>query len=654
MAALIALHGFLALSATLKKSATFDEPLHIAAGTSYWLRNDYRLQPENGNLPQRLIGLPLALSDFKLPPETEQAWSRSEGFQIADEYIFGPANDRDAILFRARAAITFASCLLAFGVFLLARRLWGRAGGFLALTAYALSPTMLAHGGLATSDLVSAAWFLAALVAILSMFRAVTPGRILFAGLACGALALSKYSAVLIAPVIIAAALWLSCRNGPLLVWTSRGLRAVRNRLPKFAWLTGALLLTAVIAWATIWAAYGFRYQAGNPAAHAFVSFFKPDSMLILESKGTDAGIASMDRAHLFPQSFLYGLRFVLKHAEARSAYFMGEWSGTGWPMFFPVAFLIKTPLGSLLLMASGLAACVVGIARKSSGPVVSPRTKLTVSVLAGFVATYVIAAVTSHLNIGHRHLLPIYPVLFVLLGALLHRRLPLRGARAAVSVLGVAILAVESFAIRPDYLAFFNASIGGPSEGHRYLVDSSLDWGQDLPGLRDWLAGNDLLNNPRSPVYLSYFGAGNPASYGIHAFYLPTYFLFKRPPFVPELEGGIYAISTTMFEGLYAQWAGPWTPSKENRYQQLRAKLRTPDGQAVHGSGVSPDIVLEWEQARFARLCLYLRTVEPDTVIGHTINIFRLSDAQVHLAIDGSREELIADIERRTGIKLE
>src|SRR5204862_6560047 len=129
----------------------------------------------------------------------------------------------------------------------------------------------------------------------------------------------------------------------------------------------------------------------------------------------------------------------------------------------------------------------------------------------------------------------------FVVLGAL--------AARRATALIGVALVlgaAVESFAIRPHYLASFNALAGGPANAHRLVVDSSLDWGQDLPTLRDWLAGHRL---PEEKFYLGYFGSAWPPHYGVRPdFFLPTGTYIVRPPLIRyECEPGLYCVSATL-----------------------------------------------------------------------------------------------------------
>ena len=115
-----------------------------------------------------------------------------------------------------------------------------------------------------------------------------------------------------------------------------------------------------------------------------------------------------------------------------------------------------------------------------------------------------------SPLNLGERHLLPTYPALLILAGAASgwfrseHRRF---WSAAVVALL--AVLGAESMAIRPHYLAYFNVLAGGPESGYRHLVDSSLDWGQDLPGLKRWLEAADGRSAGPATVELSVLWLG-------------------------------------------------------------------------------------------------------------------------------------------------
>jgi hypothetical protein len=211
-----------------------------------------------------------------------------------------------------------------------------------------------------------------------------------------------------------------------------------------------------------------------------------------------------------------------------------------------------------------------------------------------------------------------------------------------------------ESLYARPNYLAYFNQIIGGPQNGWKHLVDSSLDWGQELPGLKQWLD----KNAGREKVFLSYFGTGDPVYEGIRAIALPTLPEVGPPRKWHALSPGVYAISATMLQHVYSRYRGPWTMESEKEYQQLRPvepmMVLYQDEPAKRQnllSGVTADTLsVAWkryEQLRFARLCHYLRVCEADAVIGHSIFIYRLDAAELKGALDGSLKEWSELIER-------
>ena len=155
----------------------------------------------------------------------------------------------------------------------------------------------------------------------------------------------------------------------------------------------------------------------------------------------------------------------------------------------------------------------------------------------------YWATAINTKLNIGHRHILPTYPAMFILFGAASHwfrQHGRLRWIMSSAVLLCVFLLVGECFATYPHYLAYFNWVAGGPANGYKHLVDSSLDWGQDLPGLKRWLKEHDLDAPGKVPVYLAYFGKAEPAHYQIHARDLCS----TEPHSPVRLTGGVYCIS--------------------------------------------------------------------------------------------------------------
>ncbi|MBI4051549.1 MAG: hypothetical protein HY400_03495 [Elusimicrobia bacterium] len=183
---------------------------------------------------------------------------------------------------------------------------------------------------------------------------------------------------------------------------------------------------------------------------------------------------------------------------EGRSSFLMGEYSLTGFWGYFPVAFSIKTPIPLLLL---GFGALFAAVFRREFSPV------WVLMPMLGYFAV----ALTSKVQIGFRHLLPLFPFFVLMAGHLAGWLFQQRGA-AALFVLFLALWqAVGVWRMDFRYLAYFNEWVGGPSKGYQYLVDSNLDWGQELKSL-----GQELHRLGDPPVYLSYFGSADPAAYGI------------------------------------------------------------------------------------------------------------------------------------------
>jgi hypothetical protein len=407
----------------------------------------------------------------------------------------------------------------------------------------------------------------------------------------------------------------------------------------------------------------------------------------------------------LLPEAYLYGYAHVWRQSFSTNnfAFLNGEVSLVGWRSFFPYVFLVKTPLALFGVALVALAA--VGRQRKFAGS--RPNHVSWSSVwhssystipLVVFFVIYWAAAISSHINIGHRHLLPVYPMIFILCGAAgrwfdqdecaaamrpsLRRRMQL----ALVALIGV--LAVEVTVYYPNYLAYFNGLVR-PSQAYRHLVDSSLDWGQELPAVAQYLRAHRS-----GPAYFSYFGVGRPSYYGVEAriiggfpgfdwksaqhpfFFVPDdqahrlpEFLRTHPDFDPNaffrantgqgpgrlliirpaalrLTGGTYLISATALQPMYYRGGLTWSTFHEAAYQRLRSRVQPwlSDDYAAKNAAMATASVDEWNTTfdayldyRFARLTAFLRKREPDDEINFSILVYRLTDRDLAQALDGA-----------------
>ncbi len=647
LAVLLALtHAVLAVTATVEKSMTSDEVAHLTAGFTYNRLNDYRLQPENGNLPQRLAALPMTLSDAPLPPTSLPAWPAANVWKYGATFFYHQGQPAELWLFAGRAMIALVSAATGLLIFFWSRALFGWKGAFVSLLLFLFCPSFLAHGALATSDVVMTFLFLAAVGAWWRQLErpGVGPAALSVAtfGLAC----VAKFSAVLLLPMFaLTAAGWLLGRR-------EGGWRPALGRVARSG------LVHLVGGWAIIWLAYGFRFSAFAPGIDQGADYNHGWAWLTSDLGWEKPIIFGLKRWHLLPDAFLYGFTYVVQFAKQRGAFLNGEYGVHGWVSFFPLAFVWKTTIPLLLLCA---ATGVVAIRRLRAAGAGAMWERLRVfSPLLALFAVYWVTSLTTHLNIGHRHILPTYPVLFIVAGALgvwLDLRRPL--AVAALSVL-VGWHAFESWKIRPHYLAYFNAIAGGPENGWRRLVDSSLDWGQDLPGLKQWLDGHARGER----VFLAYFGTGDPAYEGIRATMLPSLPAVGASRPWHALAPGVYAISATMLQQVYSSISGDWTLALEKEYQDLRPLeplfLEFQNDPARHAALLRDAPAEKWtagwnrfEQLRFARLCHFLRVKKAETSVGYSIRVYRLSAEEVRAATAGSIRDWQHLIERTVAASL-
>jgi hypothetical protein len=339
----------------------------------------------------------------------------------------------------------------------------------------------------------------------------------------------------------------------------------------------------------------------------------------------------------MLPEAYLYGAAYTLAHRQ-RSAFLNGDYSSRGFPQFFPYGVLVKTPLalfGLLGLAALWLLRKGQSIGQGAVGQ--GYQAWLPLTPLFALLIVYWLAAIGSTLNIGHRHMLPTYPAMFILAGGAagwLKGPHP-KAMRWLVSLLLLAF-AVESSAAPPHYLAYFNLLI--PRErAYRHLVDSSLDWGQDLPALKTWLDEHSVaLADQR--VYLAYFGRSRPAAYGIQAVLLDSEQAYP-------LRGGVYCISATELQAVLRPMPGRWNVVYEQKYQAVRQYLAGGQLQAPIESRDPEALALlqSYRRLQAARLLAFLRQREPDDQVAYSLLIYRLSDDDVRQALEGPPAELDA-----------
>jgi len=308
-----------------------------------------------------------------------------------------------------------------------------------------------------------------------------------------------------------------------------------------------------------------------------------------------------------------------------RAAFLCGEYSVDGWWWYFPFTFAVKTPLTTLL----GLAAAGALLAR-GRGHGLSAQRWLPLAVLTG---VYGLAAIATPLNIGHRHLLPLHLPAFILLGALVPRRMPGEAASRPVPRLawGLAGLVLAGSVWTcgrtfPHYLGHFNGLVTR-SQAYRCLVDSNVDWGQELPRLAAWLTDRPEIGGRKEPAFVAYFGMGDLGYYGVDAADMK----FGRQPLAP----GWYCVSASALQGVWD--AQPWTAVLESEYRDtVAAYVALPDKRAARADPAHADLFASLARLQYLRLLGHLRDRRPDADIAGSILIFHVSGDELARSLGG------------------
>jgi 4-amino-4-deoxy-L-arabinose transferase-like glycosyltransferase len=413
---------------------TSDEPNHIACGMEWLDKGTYTYEAQHPPLAR----VAAALGPYLLGIRS-QGSPTHDTLEVPQEgiKILYSGHHYDLTLALARLGMLpffWIACLV---MYWWGKRYFGATVAVVTVFLFSFLPPVLAHAGLATTDMALTAFLGAAFVSALAWVEQPSPrGGALF-GAATALAVLSKFSVVAFLPAALAVALiWFLCAERPTLAWLAA---AIKRLLPSFAL---AVLAGLVVIWA------GYRFSFGAPD---FTSFRLPA-----------------------PEVFS-GIRAVMVHnATGHPTYLLGQRNSTGFWYFYPVVLAVKTPLAFVILLGYG-----VVLALRKRGPY--RRAWIPLSFAAGIL----LVGLESNINIGVRHILPIY-MAFSILAAMAALKLLERSRARQWMRIGLALLlawfAGSSLLAHPDYLPYFNELAG--SQPEKIVADSDLDWGQDMKRL--------------------------------------------------------------------------------------------------------------------------------------------------------------------------
>ena len=507
-----------------RESQTWDEANHIFTGYRSWTHADFGLNPEHPPLLKLLATTPLLWSQPK-SPALEERYFKEDAFLRGKEFLY--QNDPDKILARTRTVAASLTLLAALVVFFGTREMFGRGATFIALTLLTFDPNLLAHGALITTDVGLACFTFLSVYLFYRFVKSPSALRLIMAGVAVGLVLAVKHTGILVLPILFLLSL-------SEIIFNVVDRKKIGRDALK---LLGSLVLITLIGWVVLWSFYRFRYEARpdglqmNPPLVEYVKGLKPSEAW---------PISTAARFRILPESYLYGLVDVRLTADYYTSYVLGRVYAHGVWFYFPVVFLIKSTVGVLALFLLTLGVIVTRHLNR----------RREIVFLVAPMIFYLLVAMTVGMNIGVRHILVLYVLLYVLIGGAASSLI--RRSRKWTYAVGVFLLihAGSSVMAFPNYIPYANELWGGPSQTHKYLTDSNSDWGQQLKSVKRYLDQRGTQE-----CWFLYFaeGVAAPSYYGIPCEPLPTIstLWLNLPIEVPGSIDGPVLISASNLSGV-------------------------------------------------------------------------------------------------------
>jgi len=525
VAAILVIMFAISVGVSLGDAAIMDEVAHIPAGYSYIKYHDFRLNPEHPPLLKDLAGIPMQFLNLTFPAG-DQFWTTGANgqWEAGWRFLYMPQNNTESMLFWARFPIILISLLLGFVIFKWTKELFGAKAGLLALALYAFDPNILGHNHYVTTDLGIAAFVVFAFYFFVKYLKNPNWKTIFLAGIFFGLAQLAKFSAVLIVPVfgltLIAYAFARKEKNK----FSFLGSEKIKKFwLQKLYLYTITFIIVLIIGGVLVGLVYELNIFKMPPE--------KVHQLIDTQLYGGTQKLASpylhkmADNSVLRPYAqYLTGFFMVFgRVAGGNTTFFFGQVTNQSFRSYFPMVFLIKEPLPTLILLLLSIAIGLV-MFLKSNLPDFPKRIWQNIKnyldchiaefSMLSFITLYAYVSITGNLNIGFRHLFPILPFMFILISkeaAALGKRISKEYMNFfwGIVLFLVAWIIAETATAWPNYLAYFNETVGGPKNGYKYVTDSNVDWGQDLKRLQKFVEENNIQK-----IRVDYFGGGDVVHY--------------------------------------------------------------------------------------------------------------------------------------------
>lgn len=461
----------------VRTSATFDEPIHTLAGHQYWHCGDYGINPEHPPLLKLL-----ATSSFNFRASLIESKAdcgmrlvpKPEADGLGGEFL--SENGVDSIMIPARLSAALLSLLLAVLLFLATQEMFGKWEALTALAILAFEPNLIAHGALVTTDMALTATAFGAVFALYRYSKNPTWARFLVVGLALGLMLGAKHSAVIFVGILFV-----------IFVTDALFYRQSEMSLPKIiVRRVGAFAGFFLIGLVLLWSFYGFRYYALPSASGNLVSvedYIKTNGRPEMIESTTAKIVITANKLHVFPESYILGLADIVA-AGSRNVTIFDKDYPTGQWFYFPVGFAVKSSIALLLLLPLGLIF-----------PFFAKEKRREMLFILAPPLIFFAFALTSKLNIGVRHILPVYG--FFIVAAAVGAIWMSRKFRVFRYVLIALLLfhAVTAIRTAPNYIAFANDFFGGVNNSYRVFRDSSSEWGQNYKLINEYVQRENITD---------------------------------------------------------------------------------------------------------------------------------------------------------------
>ncbi|MBU1075077.1 glycosyltransferase family 39 protein [Patescibacteria group bacterium] len=543
---LLAVMFFMEFTSALQESQTIDEGSHLSSGYTYITTGDFRLNPEHPPLIKEVSALPLLFLPIEAPLD-HISWTEQNQWEFGRQFLYNNTVDADLILLLGRLPIMLLSLLLGMFIYKWAARLWGQGTGLVALVLYVFEPNILAHSRYITTDLAATLFFFLAIYCLDKYFHTFSRKNLLQFIVVFAIAQFVKFSAVILYAFFLIFVV----------------LKLLHKKIPQltFAHVLKILLLVLFSSFIAGTIVYGF--SATVPITDSDVKWYYDEQLnvtnlsdfeneeplieklRIITHPSTKSGeIIYYVAQNIAIPSFQYlkGMFTLFSHNYwGHMSYLHGEYSNFGFWNYFPTTFLIKTPLSMIFLLAFG---CLLLLSRLFKRNIATRFNKIATNFIPSkkfrlkmrfrfllhrttsfyneipftywlLISTpvfYFIWAMTSKINIGHRHILIIYPFLIMLAAKVItfscgHKKTYIR----ILVVVFMIWYVLASILIYPNFISYFNESIGGPKNGAKFVTDSNIDWGQDIIKFKKYLDDHNI-----DQYYFTYFGSLWPSYYGI------------------------------------------------------------------------------------------------------------------------------------------